>query len=49
MRKKSGKLLTNPADENTIESGDQIIIIGTKKRLASLEEVFEGSKPGRSK
>jgi voltage-gated potassium channel len=49
MRKKSGKLLTNPADENMIESGDQLIIIGTKKRLASLEEAFEGSKPGRSK
>ncbi len=49
MRKKSGKLLANPPDEETIEDGDQLIIIGTKKRLASLEEALGGGKPSRSK
>ncbi|MFC1932080.1 potassium channel family protein [Chloroflexota bacterium] len=44
-RKKSGKLLPNPPDEETIEDGDQLILIGTKKRLATLEEVLEGGKP----
>jgi len=41
MRKKSGKLLPNPPDEETIEDGDRLIVIGTKKRLAALEETFE--------
>jgi len=49
MRKKSGKLLANPPDEEIIEDGDQLIIIGTKKRLASLEEALAGSKSSRSK
>ena len=44
MRKKSGKLLANPPGEETIEGGDRLIVIGTKKRLAALEETFEGSK-----
>ena len=43
MRKKSGKLVANPSDEETIEDGDRLIVIGTKKRLAALEETFEGS------
>ena len=42
MRKKSGKLLANPPDEETIDGGDRLIVIGTKKRLAALEEAFEG-------
>jgi voltage-gated potassium channel len=41
-RKKSGKFVTNPPDEEIIEDGDQLIVIGTKKRLAALEEAFEG-------
>ena len=44
MRKKSGKLVANPSDEETIEDGDRLIVIGTKKRLAALEETFEGSQ-----
>ncbi|HEY78649.1 MAG TPA: potassium channel protein [Dehalococcoidia bacterium] len=44
MRKKSGKLLANPSDEETIEDGDRLIVIGTKKRLGVLEEAFEGVK-----
>ena len=43
-RRKSGKLLTNPHDEEIIEDGDQLIVIGTKERLAALEEAFEGGK-----
>lgn len=44
MRKKSGKLLANPPDEETIEDGDRLIVIGTKKRLAALENAFEEGK-----
>ncbi len=46
MRKKSGKLLANPPDEEAIEDGDRLIVIGTKKRLAAIEEKFEGVKAG---
>ncbi len=49
IRKKSGKLLPNPSDEETIEDGDQLIVIGTKERLAALEEVLQGSKSSQSK
>jgi voltage-gated potassium channel len=41
LRRKTGKLVTNPADEETIQDGDQLIIMGTKERLASLEETLE--------
>jgi voltage-gated potassium channel len=44
MRKKSGKLLANPPDGETVEEGDRLIVIGTKKRLGVLEEAFEGIK-----
>ena len=37
MRRKSGKLLANPPDEETIEDGDGLIVIGTKEQLATLE------------
>ena len=43
-RRKSGKLLANPHDEEIIEDGDRLIVIGTKERLAALEEAFEGGK-----
>jgi voltage-gated potassium channel len=42
MRKKSGKLMANPPGEELIEDGDRLIVIGTKKRLAALESIFEG-------
>ena len=42
MRKKSGKLMANPPGEETIEDGDRLIVIGTKQRLAALENIFEG-------
>ena len=44
MRKKSGRLLPNPSDEEIIEDGDQLIVIGTKKRLADLEKALEGGQ-----
>ncbi len=43
MRTKDGKLVTNPPDEQPIESGDRLIIIGTREKLAELEKaVIEG-------
>ncbi len=42
MQKKGGKLLLTPSDEETLEEGDRLVVIGTKERLAALEEVLEG-------
>ena len=42
--KKGGKLLANPQGEETIESGDRLITLGTKKQLAILEEICERCK-----
>jgi len=44
MQKKSGKLLLNPSDEETLEDGDRVIIFGSKKQLAALEEALGGSE-----
>jgi len=44
ISKKSGKLLANPQGEETIESGDRLITLGTKKQLAALEEICERCK-----
>jgi len=44
MRKGSGKLIANPPEEEMIEDGDRLIVIGTKKRLAALESIFEGRR-----
>jgi voltage-gated potassium channel len=44
MRKQSGELIANPPGGETIEDGDRLIVIGTKKRLAALESIFEGEK-----
>jgi voltage-gated potassium channel len=44
MRKQSGKLLANPPDKEVIEDGDRLIVIGTQKRLAALESIFEGKR-----
>ena len=40
IRRKSGSLLLNPSDEETIEDGDQLIVIGTREKLAALEEIL---------
>jgi voltage-gated potassium channel len=44
MRKASGKLIANPPEEEIIEDGDRLIVIGTKKHLAALESFFEGRR-----
>ena len=45
IKKKNGQLVPNPADEETEEDGDQLIVIGTKERLEGLEKALEGGKP----
>jgi len=44
INRKSGKLLANPAEDETIAAGDSIIIMGTKEQLGSLELVCQGVK-----
>jgi voltage-gated potassium channel len=39
-KKKTGALVPNPADEEAIEDGEQLIVIGTKAQLAALEEAL---------
>ncbi len=46
ISKKSGKLLTNPPGDTTIEAGDRLIIMGTPfKELTALECFCEGGQP----
>jgi len=42
ISRESGKLLANPSGEETIEAGDQLITMGTKEQLASLEGMCKG-------
>jgi voltage-gated potassium channel len=44
INRKSGKLLTNPGDEESIELGDRLIIMGTAEQLTTLESLCEGEK-----
>jgi len=44
ISRKGGKLLVNPSREETIEAGDRLITLGTKKQLAALEEICERCK-----
>ena len=39
-KKKDDTLITNPSEEEIIEEGDQIIVIGTMNQLTSLEEAL---------
>ncbi len=39
-KKKDDTLIANPSEEEVIEEGDQVIVIGTMKQLASLEEAL---------
>ncbi len=41
MRTKEGKLLANPPDDQPINGGDRLIIIGTKTKLNKLEKILE--------
>jgi voltage-gated potassium channel len=47
MRKQDGTLIANPPDEDLIEEGDRLIVIGTKQRLAALEKILTGKKRGK--
>jgi len=44
ISRKGGKLLANPQGEETIENGDRLIAMGTKKQLAALEKICERCK-----
>jgi len=44
INRKSGKLLTNPADEESIELDDRLVIMGTAEQLTALESLCEGGK-----
>ncbi len=44
ISRKGGKLLVNPSIEETIEAGDRLITLGTKKQLGALEEICERCK-----
>jgi voltage-gated potassium channel len=46
-RKQSGKLIPNPPEEDIIEEGDRLIVIGTKQRLGGLEKILTGKKRGK--
>jgi voltage-gated potassium channel len=41
IRKKNGAIIANPADEVVIEEDEQLIVMGTKARLAALEEALK--------
>ncbi len=45
ISKKGGKLLANPPSERVIETGDRLIVIGTKEQLTALECLCEGGQP----
>lgn len=45
INKKNGKLLANPSDEETVNAGDSLIIMGTSTQLSSLEAICAGIKP----
>jgi voltage-gated potassium channel len=42
INKKSGKLLANPSDEETVNAGDSLILMGTSTQLSTLEAICEG-------
>ncbi len=44
INRKTGKLLTNPAGEESIELGDRLVIMGTPEQLTALESLCEGEK-----
>ena len=44
INKKSGKLVANPSDEEVVEAGDRIIVMGSKEQLQTLESICERCK-----
>jgi voltage-gated potassium channel len=47
IRKANGTLVANPPEEDVIEEGDKLIVIGTKQRLTGLEKILTGKERGR--
>jgi voltage-gated potassium channel len=47
IRKANGTFVANPPEEDVIEEGDKLIVIGTKQRLAALEKILTGKKRGK--
>jgi voltage-gated potassium channel len=41
IAKKGGRLLANPAGEETIQAGDRLITLGTREQLTTLENICE--------
>ena len=37
IKKKSGHLITNPPPETILESGDELVLMGTREQLKGLE------------
>ena len=44
ISRQGNQLLANPSGEETIEAGDQLIVMGTRQQLASLEEICQRCK-----
>ena len=44
ISRQGDQLLANPSGEETIEAGDQLIVMGTRQQLASLEEICQRCK-----
>ncbi len=44
INRKSGKLIANPSAEETIQTGDILITLGTREQLTALEEICERCK-----
>jgi voltage-gated potassium channel len=42
INRKNGKLLSNPANEEKIETGDRLILVGTTEQLTALESLCAG-------
>ncbi|MFC2034295.1 potassium channel family protein [Chloroflexota bacterium] len=43
VSKQDGKINVNPSEEEIIQKGDQLIVIGTQQRLTALEDISEGA------
>lgn len=44
IARQNGKILVTPANNEVIEAGDRLIILGTREQLAALESLCEGGK-----
>lgn len=44
INRKTGKLLLNPGNEDTIEAGDRLVVMGSAEQLTALESLCAGGK-----